>query len=83
MTDTSTDEIPAVRYPDCEVDLSDVSGNAVAIFRTVRRQLIKHLVGQGWTRSDAEREGDAFQTEATSGDYDHVLTTCHRWVTVN
>lgn len=70
------------KYPDCTVQLSDTSAHAVAIFRKVRRELINHLVDTGTPRADAEQEGDAFQTEATSGDYDHVLITCHRWVTI-
>lgn len=70
------------KYPDCIVELSGSDGNAVAIFRTARRELINHLVREGWHRQDAVKEGDAFQAEATSGDYGHVLITCHRWVTV-
>lgn len=70
------------RYPDCTVQLSDSSANAVAIFRKVRRELINYLTARGWERSAATMEGDAFQTEATSGDYGHVLITCHRWVNV-
>lgn len=70
------------KYPDCTVQLSGSDGNAVLIFRTVRRALINHLVEQGWERQAAVKEGDAYQTEATSGDYDNVLITCHRWVTI-
>lgn len=76
------DSEAGVRYPECEVELSGVDGNAIVIFRTVRKALIKHLEAQGWDHRAAVREGDAFQAEATSGDYDHVLDTCHRWVTV-
>ncbi len=73
----------AVRYPECEVILLGSDGNAVAIFRKVRRGIIDYLVREeGLLRADAERVGDEFQAEATSGDYDHVLITCHRWVTV-
>lgn len=71
-----------VKYPECTVQLSGSDGNAILIFRKVRKELIQHLRDQGWDRQDAEKEGDAFQEEATSGDYDHVLTTCHRWVDV-
>lgn len=78
----STPEPQYPLYPRCIVELNDSSANAVAIFRKVRRELIRHLVDTGTPRIDAEREGDAFQAEATSGDYDHVSITCHRWVTV-
>jgi len=71
------------KYPDCTVQLTGTDANAVAIFRTVRRELITYLVSvKGWTHVDATAEGDAFQTEATSGDYDNVLITCYRWVDV-
>jgi hypothetical protein len=78
VSDNQTD----VKYPECEVELSGVNGNAVIIFMKVRKELIKHLEAKGWGREDAVKEGDAFRTEAASGDYDHVLITCHRWVTV-
>lgn len=70
------------KYPGCTVELLDTSANAVAIFRAVRRGLIRHLTDGGMPRAEAETIGDAFQTEATSGDYGHVLITCQRWVTV-
>lgn len=71
-----------VKYPECEVELTGVDANAVAIFRTVRKALIRHLEAQGWDYQEAVKEGDAFQDEATSGDYDNVLATCHRWVSI-
>lgn len=71
-----------VKYPECTVELTGVDANAVAIFRKVRKELIRHLEAQGWAHGDAVKEGDAFQDEATSGDYDNVLATCHRWVNV-
>lgn len=68
------------KYPACTVELTDA--NAVAIFRKVRRELIRHLVAEGWERPAAEGEGDAFQAEATSGDYEYMMITCHRWVNI-
>lgn len=82
MSDESENQV-TVKYPECTVELSGVDANAVLIFRKVRRELIKHLDGAGgMTRAEAEAKGDEFQAEATSGDYDHVLVTCHLWVTV-
>jgi hypothetical protein len=73
----------AVRYPECEVELLGVDKNAVAIFRKVRKELIRYLADvEGLPLAEATAKGDEFQTEATSGDYDHVQITCHRWVTV-
>jgi len=70
------------KYPNCVVQLSGTDGNAVSVFRTVHRELRKYLVDEeGFSPEDAQAEADAFQEEATSGDYDNVLITCHRWVT--
>lgn len=77
----STEAVP--KYPDCTVELLGVDANAVSIFRKVRKELIRYLVDtEGWDRAEATKEGDAFQEEAISGDYEHVLITCHRWVNV-
>lgn len=72
-----------VKYPECTVELTGMNGNAVLVFRKVRKELIRHLVDvKGWDRQDAESEGNAFQEEAISGDYDNVIATCLRWVNV-
>lgn len=72
-----------VKYPDCTVQLTGTDGNAVAIFMKVARELKYYLVNeQDWASEDARREAEAFKAEATSGDYDNVLATCHRWVDV-
>ncbi|HEX6758529.1 MAG TPA: hypothetical protein VF086_08980 [Propionibacteriaceae bacterium] len=56
------------------VVLTGTDGNAYAIIGRVRRAL--HEAGV----SDVEVE--EFTAEATSGDYDHPLRTCMRWVDV-
>ena len=56
-------------YPDITVDLSNVNGNAISIVNAVKRKL------------PAEARAE-FQREALSGDYDHVLQTCYKWVEV-
>lgn len=70
------------KYPGCTVELLDTSANAVAVITRVRRALIRHLTDEGMPRAEAEEIGSAFKAEATSGDYDNVLITCQRWVTV-
>jgi len=62
-----------IRHPDVVVQLTGEDGNAFAILGTVRRAL--HQAGHA---DDAAE----FFAEATSGDYDHLLRTCMRWVTV-
>jgi hypothetical protein len=64
-----------IRYPEIEVRLSGQDGNAFAIIGRVTKALRRAGVTQA---SISE-----FTSEATSGDYDHVLQTCMRWVDVS
>jgi hypothetical protein len=68
-----------VKYPEIEVQLTGTDGNAFAILGKVKRAI-----------HDAERTGKAepgssveFMEEAQSGDYDHLLQTCMKWVNVS
>ena len=63
-----------VKFPDVEVQLTGVDGNAFAILGAVQRSLKKAGV-------DAEVSNE-FLDEATSGDYDYLLATVMRWVKV-
>jgi hypothetical protein len=56
------------------VQLTGEDGNAFAILGRVQRALVK----AGADREDIK----AFQSEATSGDYDDLLATVQRWVEV-
>ena len=62
------------KYPDIEVQLSGEDGNAFAILGRVIKALRR-----GDVPADEIKQ---FQTEATSGDYDHLLQTCMKWVDV-
>lgn len=62
------------KYPDVEVQLAGEDGNAYAILGRVMRALRRAGAG--------DADVAAFHTEATSGDYDHLLQTCMRWVDV-
>jgi len=64
----------ALRYPDITVKLVGTDGNAFAIIGAVRKALRRAKVPR--------EEIDAFEKEATSGDYDNVLQTCMKWVDV-
>ena len=66
------DAVP--RYPEIEVRLVGEDGNAFAILGRVLQALRAADV--------PEAEVQAFLAEATSGDYDHLLGTVMRWVTV-
>lgn len=65
----------SVRFPDVEVQLSGEDGNAFAILGRVSRG----LRSGGATKSEI----DEFMSEATSSDYENLLATCMRWVSVN
>lgn len=64
-----------VRYPKIKVKLVGTDGNAFSILGNVRRALRKARVSQ--------EEIEAFSAEAMSGDYNHLLATCMRWVDVS
>jgi len=72
----STDQLDLnqVRHPETTVRLSDIDGNAFAILGAVQRALRQAGID--------EEEIKEFFEEATSGDYDHLLETCMRWVEV-
>lgn len=64
------------KYPDVEVPLSGEDGNAVAMVTRVVLAL----------RDEADigrHETDRFRDEALSGDYNHVLDTIEKWVSVS
>lgn len=59
---------------DAVVQLTGEDGNAFAILGRVRRAIL---------RSNRPELAEQFFQEATSGDYDNVLVTCMRYVTVD
>lgn len=70
MTQTNDNNAPLT---DAVVVLTGTDGNAFAILGKVRRALL---------RSNHPELVEAFMAEATCGDYDHLLVTCFRYVTV-
>lgn len=62
------------KYPEIEVQLTGTDGNAFAILGKMRSALRAGGV--------SKEEREEFQNEAMSGDYDNLLRTCMRWVTV-
>lgn len=62
------------RYPDVEVNLIGEDSNAMLILGIVRREMRRARVPS----DDIE----AFTQEAMSGDDNHLLQTCMKWVTV-
>jgi hypothetical protein len=65
---------PQIRHPEITVQLTGNDGNAYAILAAVRTAL---------RRAGHNGEVATFLAEATSGNYDHLLATCMRWVNVH
>ena len=64
----------AAKYPEIEVQLTGLDGNAFVLMAAVTRAL--RQAGKG-------AEVNAFMDEAMSGDYQHLLRVCQTWVSVH
>ena len=62
------------KYPDITVQLTGKDGNAFNILGICLRAM-RHA-------GLSQKEQDAFQMEATSSNYDHLLATCLEWFEV-
>jgi hypothetical protein len=62
------------KYPNITARLTGRDGNAFVILGAVKAALAKGDV--------SEEEQEEFFEEATAGDYDHLLQTAMRWVSV-
>lgn len=65
----------AVKFPNVKVNLSSSDGNVFAVLGKVTGAMRRAKV--------SEADVDAFLEEATSGDYNHALATCMKWVEVS
>jgi hypothetical protein len=63
------------RYPDVEVELTGQDGNGFFIIGRVQRALRAAGV--------SKEERDAYTAEATAGNYDELVATTMRWVSVS
>lgn len=63
------------QYPHINVKLSNTDGNAFSVLGKVSSALRRNKV--------SEEVVNDFMKEATSGDYDHVLQTCFKYVSVS
>jgi hypothetical protein len=63
------------KYPHIKVKLVGKDGNAFSILGFVTRAMRKANL--------PKEEIDKFIAEASSGDYDHLLRTCTKWVAVS
>lgn len=63
-----------IKYPDVEVQLSGEDGNAYAIMGRVAGALRRNGV--------SDKEIKEYREESMSGDYENLIATAARWVTV-
>jgi hypothetical protein len=64
-----------VKYPEIEVELVGHDGNAFAIMARVKSALQKNGV--------SSEEVDEYLEESMSGDYNNLLRTAMKWVSVS
>ena len=64
-----------VKFPEVEVTLVGKNSNAYNIMGIVTNAMKKAKI--------SKEDREAFMNEAMSGDYDHLLQTCMKTVTVN
>jgi len=63
-----------VKYPEIEVELSGIDGNAMSIMGATTKALRRGGV--------PKEEQELYFKEATSGDYDNVISTTMKWVSI-
>ena len=63
------------KYPNVNVELIGQDGNAFGILGSVSKAMRRAGI--------PSNEIDAFQSEATTGDYNHLLQTVMKWVSVD
>jgi hypothetical protein len=63
------------KYPEVCVDLFSIDSNAFSIMGAVTKAMRRAGVPR--------EEQDAYFKEATSGDYDQLLATTMRWVSID
>lgn len=64
-----------IKHPEIEIELTGSDGNAFSVLGHVRSSMRRAGINSS--------EIQAFTTEATSGDYDHLLQTVMKWVSVS
>ena len=63
-----------IKYPEVEVDIYSIDGNAYSIMGAVTKAMRRAGI--------PKEEQDAYFKEATSGDYDNLLATTAKWVSI-
>ena len=77
-TDNPTPAIDPDEIPTVAIQLTGTDGNAYAILGKVRKAVRRQVDDPQMARDI----WDAYEAEATDGDYDHLLATTMRWFDV-
>jgi hypothetical protein len=64
----------SVKYPDVVVELTSIDGNAFSIMGATTKAMRRAGI--------PKEECDQYFAEATSGDYDDLISTTLKWVSV-
>lgn len=64
----------SVKYPDVVVELTSIDGNAFSIMGATTKAMRRAGI--------PKEEQDKYFAEATSGDYDDLISTTLKWVSV-
>lgn len=71
-----------IRHPDITVQLSGTDSNAGALMGMITNAIKQARRDGDLTPEEARTSTLEFRREAMSGDYDHLLQTCMKWVNV-
>jgi len=63
-----------VKYPDVVVALTSIDGNAFSVMGATQRAMKRAGI--------SKEECDQYFSEATQGDYHHLISTTMKWVSV-
>ena len=63
-----------VKYPDVVVELTGIDGNAFSIMGATQKAMRRAGI--------PKEECDQYFTEATSGNYDDLISTTMKWVSI-
>lgn len=77
------DTMTEPRFPDAHVTLTGDDGNAFAIMQRVKEAIRSHLrETENATWTEVKPLWEQYFSEATAGDYNHLLSVTMKWVTV-
>jgi len=67
------------KYPEITVTLVGEDGNAFSILGRANRAMSQSPLFADWSDEAFDAEWDNYISEATSGDYNHLLATTMKW----